>query len=218
MERLNFVRERDFNVRMSVLDNYPNFEDQQQAYVELVRDSLGSEIVNSASVWIGNYSILYSDNTAKTIPLETRGITLMGRIRDEIKKSDAIRINLRMKQGGFKSWIVFRNIGDLELIKRNDFNVRNSVLDGQFDSISEKMKAYFELVRDSLGSEIVSSQAIFMGNYTIMRGDGSRSTRSFQLKGTAFMANMIPELRKSVAIRINMRMRQGGFKSWVISQ
>ena len=105
----------------------------------------------------------------------------------------------------------------LNFVRERDFNVRMSVLDN-YPNFEDQHQAYVELVRDSLGSEIVSSQSIFMGNYTIMRGDGSRSTRSFQLKGTAFMANMIPELRKSVAIRINMRMRQGGFKSWVISQ
>lgn len=214
----NFLHDRDFNVRVSVLGTYPKIEEEQNAYLELVRDSLGSEIVNRSCTFIGDYVSLHTDGTPEAKTFQARGKDIMSDLKDVILKSSIIRINIRLIQGGYKSWIVSRNTDDFLPITRKDFNIRTSILCGHYNSIPEKMEAYANLVRDSLGSVIVGSEATFMGNYTVIRGDGSRITYPFQLKGDSIMTNIAAALRKSVAVRINIRLIQGGYKSWIIVQ
>lgn len=104
------------------------------------------------------------------------------------------------------------------LLKERDFNVRVSKLDDvRYASISEKMAAYIQLVRDSLGEEIVTSKKTYIGNYVLVNGPGKIQIGEFQCQGTALVANLSPKIRKSCAIRINVRMKQG-MKSWIISQ
>lgn len=215
---LEFIQERDFNVRVSVLDTYSNFDEEQNAYVELVRDSLGGQIVNNSCTFIGNYTSVRIDKTTEVKTFQSKGKEIMSKLNDVILNSSIIRINIRLIQGGYKSWVIARSTNDFWPITMKDFNVRISVLGGHYESIHNRLEAYCNLVRDSLGSVIVGSETTFIGNYTVIRGDNSRITYPFQIKGNSLMANMVSSLRKSVAVRINIRLKQGGFKSWVVIQ
>lgn len=214
----NFLRERDFNVRVSVADEHIRNEDSQSSYEELIRDSLGIEIVNSRRVFIGNCAILKANGDIKNISFEARGVELLTSLADEIRDSVSVRFNIRLITGGFKSWVISREATMCELLSSKDFNVRVSILDNNLMSLSDKIEAYTELVRDSLGETIVGNPNVVIGNLVALRGDGSKVVRPFQFTGKSFMANIKPELRRCQAIRINIRLKQGGFKSWIIAQ
>lgn len=217
-KNFNFLRERDFNVRMSVVDEHLKNEEAQSAYEELIRDSLGVEIVNSHRVFIGNCAILKASGDIKSISFEARGDELLTTLMDEIRDSVSVRFNIRMITGGYKSWVISREATMCELLSGKDFNVRVSILDSNCVSLGDKIDEYAELVRDSLGETIVGNPNVVIGNLVAFRGDGSKVVRPFQFTGKSFMANIKPELRRCQAIRINIRLKQGGFKSWVIAQ
>lgn len=214
----NFLRERDFNVRVSVADDHIRNEDSQSSYEELIRDSLGIEIVNSRRVFIGNCAILKANGDIKNISFEARGVELLTSLADEIRDSVSVRFNIRLITGGFKSWVISREAIMCELLSSKDFNVRVSILDNDLMSLSDKIESYTELVRDSLGETIVGNPNVVIGNLVILRGDGLKAVRPFQFTGKSFMANIKAELRRCKAIRINIRLKQGGFKSWIIAQ
>ena len=124
---LKFIQERDFNVRVSVLDTYSNFDEEQNAYVELVRDSLGGQIVNNSCTFIGNYISARIDKTTEVKTFQSKGKEIISKLKDVILNSSIIRINIRLIQGGYKSWVIARSTNDFLLITMKDFNVRTSV-------------------------------------------------------------------------------------------
>lgn len=214
----NFLRERDFNVRVSVIDEYLKGEEAQLAYEELICDSLGVEIVGSPKLVMGNCVVLLNDGSVKTISFLSKGSELIARLPDEVKESVAVRFNIRKKEVGYKSWIISRNSQICELISNKDFNVRVSVLECSDMSTRNKKEAYSDLVRDSLGEAIVGNPNTIFGNLIVYRGDGTKVIRHFQYLGKSLMANINPDLKKCQAIRVNIRLKQGGFKSWIIAQ
>lgn len=207
-----FLHERDFNVRVSILGRL----ETEEAYVELIRDSLGAGIVGSVKTIIGNYVAIKNDGKVITQSFQVKGNQLIDSLPDEVKKSSIVRFNIRRKEGGYKSWIISRHPDICSHLNRGDFNVRVSLLEKGHLSITEKTLKYYELVRDSLGEDIINNSNILIGNYMLQRGDGTIGMKPFQLKGIALMPNINSALRKSTSMRINIRLKQGGFKSWII--
>lgn len=111
-------------------------------------------------------------------------------------------------------------VGFESLLRERDFNVRVSKLpsDVKYPSVAEKLEAYIELVRDALGGAIITSNVTLIGNYTIIKSNGDYYSTPFQLKGVSLIDNLKPSIKKSIAIRINIRLKEGGYKSWIIAQ
>lgn len=180
------------------------------AYKNLIRTSLGDDVINSSETFEGK--CIYKANGNKcTWSFELKGTDIVGSLPEELLNSSAVRINIFLGDE-HKSWVISQNPNICNLIRKNDVNVKVSVVDSRGLGIKETAEVYYETLKETLGKDIMDSDRVYSGNYYVLQGDGYTVIKSFCTNIKDIMRLMKAYTSMSVAIRLNMNS-----KSWIVT-
>lgn len=209
------INPQDFNVRVSFC---PDSSDTD-IYLRYIRDSLGPKVVGTSSVIIGNCTHITTKGESFTRLINSKGCELIEELSQEEMSSKSIRFDFPKRTGGYVSYVITRVASEVcSLLVPKDLNVRLSVLDAPYSSRAEETQEFANTVRDSLGESIVGSSQKLIGRLVWLRGDGEIKAEFFELTGNAVIHNLMPILRRCVALRIAIRLKTGGYKTWIITK
>lgn len=113
--------------------------------------------------------------------------------------------------------MLFNSLGSadiIKLLKEDDLNVSLAVSPRVYGK--DRDTSFKEKIEEMLGNAIVTSESIFVGTFELLRSNGDVTVLSFEEKGSDLILNNWPSFKKSVAVRINIRLKGGKYKSWII--